>query len=114
MTWFQEFKAFALKGNMIDLAIGVIIGAAFGKVVSSLVNDILMPPLGMLIGGVDFSDLAITLKPAVGDTPAVQIKWGLFVNTLINFAIVAFTIFVVIKFMNKMFKLKITGEDVKK
>ena len=100
MSWLQEFKAFAMKGNMIDLAIGVIIGAAFGKVVSSLVNDILMPPLGVLIGGVDFSNLAITLKPAVGDQPSVEIKWGLFVNNVINFLIVAFTIFMVIKFMN--------------
>lgn len=114
MSWMQEFKAFAMKGSMIDLAIGVIIGAAFGRVVSSLVNDILMPPLGMLIGGVDFSDLAITLKAATADTPAVQIKWGLFVNNLINFLIIAFTIFVVIKFMNKWLKLNISPEEPKK
>ena len=110
----QEFKAFAMKGNMIDLAIGVIIGAAFGKVVSSLVNDILMPPLGILIGGVDFSNLALTLKPAVGDIPPVEIKWGLFVNNVVNFLIVAFTIFMVIKFMNRWLKLKVSTEEPKK
>lgn len=113
MGWLQEFKAFAMKGNMIDLAIAVVIGAAFGKVVTSLVNDIIMPPLGYLIGGVDFSSLAITLKPGSGNIPPVEIKWGLFVNNIINFMIIAFTIFVVIKFMNRAFKLKLSGKEEK-
>jgi large conductance mechanosensitive channel len=105
MTWLNEFKAFALKGSMIDLAIGVVIGAAFGRIVNSLVNDIIMPPIGLLIGGVNFKDLAITLKD--GDPP-VQIRWGLFINNLIDFAIIAICIFFVIKFMNRLLKLNIS------
>lgn len=102
MSFVDEFKTFAFKSNMVDLAIGVIIGAAFGGVVNSLVNDILMPPLGILVGGVDFSQLVIPLKKAVGDQPAVTIQYGKFINTLINFTIIAFTIFVVIKLMNRL------------
>ena len=93
----KEFKDFAMKGNVIDMAVGIIIGAAFGKIVSSLVTDILMPPLGFLMGGMDFSNLAITLKEAVLDKPAVKIGYGLFLNNLISFVIVAFSVFLLIK-----------------
>lgn len=93
MGLLKEFKAFAMKGNVIDLAVGIIIGAAFGKIVSSLVNDIIMPPIGLLVGGIDFKDLAITLSNA----PLVVIKYGTFINSLIDFTIVAFAIFMMIK-----------------
>jgi large conductance mechanosensitive channel len=96
----KEFKEFAMRGNVVDLAVGIIIGAAFGKIVSSLVNDVLMPPIGILIGGVDFSNLAITLKEAAAGTPAVVIKYGFFINTIIDFVIVAFAIFLVIRAIN--------------
>jgi len=102
MRLLQEFKAFAVKGNMIDMAVGIIIGAAFGKIVTSLVGDIIMPPLGMLIGGVDFSDLAITLKAAEGDKPAVLLAYGKFIQTVIDFTIVAFAIFIGIKAINQL------------
>ena len=101
---FKEFKAFAMRGNVVDMAVGIIIGGAFGKIVSSFVNDVIMPPIGMLLGGVDFSDLMITLKQAVGDVPAVAISYGKFVNTIIDFVIIAFAIFMVVKGMNKMKK----------
>ena len=101
MKILQEFKSFAMRGNVVDLAVGVIIGTAFGKIVTSLVADVVMPPIGLLLGGVDFSELAITLKEAVGDTPAVTINIGLFINTLIDFMIVAFVIFMVIKQLNR-------------
>lgn len=102
MSILQEFKAFAVKGNMIDMAVGIIIGAAFGKIVSSLVGDVIMPPLGMIIGGVDFSDLAITLKAAEGDLPAVVLAYGKFIQTIIDFTIIAFAIFIGIKAINKL------------
>lgn len=102
MGLMKEFREFALKGNVIDMAVGIIIGAAFGKIVSSMVNDVLMPPLGMLLGGVDFSDKMLTLKEAAADgsTPAVQLKYGMFINEVISFVIVAFAIFIMIKAMN--------------
>lgn len=109
----KEFKEFAVKGNMIDLAIGIIIGGAFGKIVSSLVNDIIMPPLGLLIGGVDFADKTWVLKEALGESPAVVMNWGLFLNNVLDFVIVAFTIFVVIKQMNRL-KKKEEEEKVEK
>ena len=96
-----EFKAFAMRGNVIDMAVGIILGGAFGKIVSSLVTDVIMPPIGMLLGGVDFSNLAFILKPAEGETPAVTLGYGLFINAIINFVIIAFAIFMVIKAMNK-------------
>lgn len=102
MTIIKEFKDFALKGNMVDLAIGVIIGTAFGKVVSSLVSDIIMPPIGMLIGGVDFSSLSIKLSVPGTTLPPVEIKYGLFLNTAIDFLIIAVVIFFAIKLMNKL------------
>src|SRR5690349_23914101 len=102
MSMVKEFKEFAMKGSVVDLAVGVIIGGAFGKIVSSLVNDILMPPIGMLLGGLDFSNLSVTLKPAEGATAAVALRYGVFVNTVIDFTIVAFCIFMVIRGMNHL------------
>lgn len=98
----HEFKEFAMRGNMIDMAVGIIIGAAFGKIVSSLVSDIIMPPLGLLIGGVDFSNLAVTLKHAVGDDPAVVLKYGAFIQTVVDFTIIALAIFMLIRVINTM------------
>lgn len=106
MGMMSEFKDFAMKGNVVDMAVGVVIGGAFGKIVTSLVNDIIMPPIGVMLGGVDFSDLSLTIKEAVGDTAAVTINWGSFVQTFINFLIIAFAIFMVVKGMNKMKKKK--------
>jgi large conductance mechanosensitive channel len=100
----QEFKAFAMRGNVVDMAVGIIIGGAFGKIVSSFVADVIMPPIGLLLGGVDFSDLAITLKAAEEGQPAVMLKYGMFISTLIDFLIIAFAIFMVIKGMNALKK----------
>jgi large conductance mechanosensitive channel len=102
MGWLKDFKAFAFKGNVIDLAVGIIIGVAFGKVVSSLVSDVVMPPIGLAIGGVDFSNLVLTLKgPAVNAAgkaiPAVTVNYGVFINTVIDFLIVSFAVFVLVK-----------------
>jgi large conductance mechanosensitive channel len=104
MSVMQEFKIFAMRGNVVDLAVGVIIGGAFGKIVSSFVGDVIMPPIGVLLGGVDFSTLGVTIKEAVGATPAVVIKYGMFINTVIDFVIIAFVIFMAIKAMNTMKK----------
>jgi large conductance mechanosensitive channel len=100
MEMLKEFKAFAMKGNVVDLAVAVIIGGAFGKVVTSVVNDIIMPPIGMLLGGVDFSELKVIMKEATEEAEAVAINYGAFVNTVIDFLIVAFAIFMVIKAIN--------------
>ncbi len=100
----QEFKKFALKGNVVDMAVGIIIGAAFGKIVSSFVSDIIMPPIGLLLGGVDFSNLAITLKKASNGAEAVTINYGVFLNTVIDFVIIAFAIFIVVKQINRLKK----------
>jgi large conductance mechanosensitive channel len=102
MGMMKEFKEFAVKGNVIDMAVGIIIGAAFGKIVSSFVADVIMPPIGVLVGGVDFSDLAITLKEAAGETPAVVLSYGSFIQTVIDFTIIAFAIFIAIKFINSL------------
>lgn len=104
MSMISEFKAFAMRGNVVDLAVGLVIGAAFGKIVTSFVNDVLMPPIGMLLGGVDFSNLKVTLKEAVGEVPAVTLNYGLFVQTVVDFTIVAFAIFLVVKAMNSLKK----------
>ena len=114
---FQEFKKFALKGNVMDMAVGVVIGAAFGKIVSSFVSDIIMPPIGVLTGGVDFSNLAITLKKASETTAAITLNYGLFINSVVNFVIIAFSIFIVVKQINKLKKKeeakpKETPEDI--
>ncbi|KAA0985560.1 large-conductance mechanosensitive channel protein MscL [Pseudomonas sp. ANT_J12] len=98
----NEFKAFAVKGNVVDMAVGIIIGAAFGKIVSSFVGDVVMPPIGLLIGGVDFSDLAITLKAANGNIPAVVLAYGKFIQSMIDFIIVAFAIFMGVKAINRL------------
>lgn len=104
MSLVQEFKSFAMRGNVVDMAVGIIIGAAFGKIVSSLVADVVMPPLGLAIGGVDFTSLAITLKAATADTPAVMLHYGKFVQTVVDFTIVAFAIFMLVKAMNALKK----------
>lgn len=97
-----EFKEFALKGNMMDMATGIIIGGAVGKLVTSLVDNVIMPPIGLLMGGIDFSDIGMVLKEAVGETPALVWKYGAFLQSLIDFIIIAFAIFMLIKLMNKM------------
>lgn len=102
MGMLSEFKKFAMKGNVVDMAVGIIIGVAFGKIVSSFVNDILMPPLGILLGGMDFTALAFTIKEAVGEQAAVTINYGSFIQTAIDFIIVAFAIFMMIKAMNRL------------
>lgn len=105
----QEFKAFALRGNVVDMAVGIIIGAAFGKIIGSLVDDVLMPPLGLAVGGVDFGGLFISLSgtqyptlAAAKEAGAATLRYGLFLNTVLNFAIVAFAMFMVIKAMNRL------------
>lgn len=98
----KEFKAFAIKGNMVDMAVGIIIGAAFGKIINSLVNDIIMPPLGMLLGKVDFSKLVLTIQQKTDAHPAITLNYGQFLNTCINFTIISFSIFMVIRYMNKL------------
>lgn len=106
MSLFKEFKEFALRGNVIDMAVGIIVGAAFGKIVSSLVGDVILPPIGLLLGGVDFSHFAITLKAATQDKPAVVLSYGKFIQTLIDFIVIAFAIFIVIVKPVNMFKKK--------
>jgi len=100
MGMMSEFKEFAIKGNAVDMAVGIVIGAAFGKIVSSFVSDVIMPPIGLLLGGVDFSKLAFTLKEASGDVAAVAISYGKFIQTMLDFVIIAFAIFMVVKAMN--------------
>ncbi len=100
MKLVQEFKAFAMKGNVVDMAVGIIIGAAFGKIVTSVVNDIIMPPIGLLVGGVNFKELTFVLKEGVGDVPAVTLNYGNFLQITFDFLIVAFAIFMMIKAMN--------------
>jgi large conductance mechanosensitive channel len=114
MKWFQEFKTFAVRGNVVDMAVGIVIGAAFGKIVSSFVADVIMPPIGLLIGGIDFSNLVITLKDAVPAIPAtvdkaevaakaaVTLNYGKFIQTMIDFTIIAFAIFLLVKGINTL------------
>jgi len=104
MGMIREFKEFAMRGNVVDMAVGVVIGAAFGKIVTSFTNDLLMPPLGMLTGGIDFSDMAWILNEPVGDVAAVAVKYGAFINAVIGFLIVAFAIFLLVKAMNTLVK----------
>jgi large conductance mechanosensitive channel len=98
----KEFKEFAVRGNVVDMAVGIIIGAAFGKIVSSLVADVIMPPVGVLVGGINFTNLGVTLKDALGETPAVVLKYGNFLQTVVDFAIVAFAIFMLVKGINAL------------
>ncbi len=102
MSMMKEFKQFAVKGNMMDMAVGIIIGGAFGKIIASLVADVIMPPIGMLLGGVNFTSLKMTLKAAEGDAAAVTLNYGNFIQTAVDFTIIAFAIFMVIKAMNSM------------
>lgn len=111
MSILKEFKTFAVKGNVVDMAVGIIIGAAFGKIVSSFVGDVFTPALGLLIGGVDFSDLVITLKAAQGDIPAVVIAYGQFIQTIIDFIIIAFAIFMGIKGINRLKREEEAAEE---
>jgi len=104
VSMMSEFKSFAMKGNVMDMAVGIIMGGAFGKIVASFVNDVLMPPIGMLLGGVDFTDLALTMKAATAEAPAVTLKYGTFVQTVVDFLIIAFAIFMMVKWMNRMKK----------
>jgi len=104
MSMLKEFKEFAMRGNVVDMAVGIIIGGAFGKIVSSLVNDVLMPPIGALMGHVDFSNLTVTLREKSAESAAVSLRYGLFINTILDFIIVAFAIFIVIKQMNRLKK----------
>ena len=104
----KEFKEFAMRGNVVDLAVGVVVGGAFGKIVSSLVTDVIMPPIGLLTGGMDFSALKWVLKPADDSDPkhkiaAVAINYGSFINTIISFIIIAFSIFLIVKLINKLY-----------
>lgn len=104
MSFLSEFKAFAVRGNVVDLAVGVVIGAAFGKIVSSFVADIIMPPLGLAIGGADFSKLAVILKDNVDPTKVVALRYGAFLQATFDFLIIAFAIFLVVRLINKMHK----------
>ncbi|MBN2291930.1 MAG: large-conductance mechanosensitive channel protein MscL [Pirellulales bacterium] len=111
MGMMKEFKEFAMRGNVVDMAVGIIIGGAFGKIVTSLVNDVIMPPIGMMLGNVDFSKLSIMLREKTTEAEAVTINYGQFINTVLDFTIVAFCIFMVIKAMNR---LKHKEEDATK
>ncbi|MGI9223788.1 MAG: large-conductance mechanosensitive channel protein MscL [Woeseiaceae bacterium] len=104
MSMMSEFKDFAMRGNVIDMAVGIVIGGAFGKIVSSFVADVLMPPIGIMLGNVDFSDLAVTLQAATDEGAAVMLRYGVFLQTVIDFLIIAFAIFLVVKAMNTMKK----------
>lgn len=106
MSMLQEFKEFAVKGNVVDMAVGVIVGAAFGKIVSSLVADVVMPPIGVILGGVNFSDLAVTIKEATDKSPAVVIAYGKFAQTVIDFTIIALVIFLVVRLITSLKKKK--------
>lgn len=104
MTLFKEFKTFISRGNVIDMAVGIIIGASFTKIVDALVNDLLMPPIGLLLGGADFSDLQIILKKGTETTPAVTLGYGLLINALVNFLIIAISVFILIKALSFIYK----------
>jgi large conductance mechanosensitive channel len=114
MSFVKEFKEFAVKGNMIDMAVGIIIGGAFGKIVSSFVNDVVMPPIGTLIGGVDFSKLSIVLKADPAGKADVLLRYGLFINNCIDFLIIAFVIFLAIKAINRLKKAEAPPEATTK
>jgi large conductance mechanosensitive channel len=104
MGMIKEFKEFAVKGNVVDMAVGIIIGAAFGKIVSSFVADVVMPPIGVLLGGVDFTNLTVILKEAAGKEPAVVLSYGKFIQTMVDFTIVAFAVFLMVKAVNSLKK----------
>ncbi|MBM4268838.1 MAG: large-conductance mechanosensitive channel protein MscL [Deltaproteobacteria bacterium] len=102
MGMLKEFKEFAVRGNVVDMAVGIIVGAAFGKITTSFVNDVLMPPIGLLVGGVDFSNLSVVLRSKTDAAEAVSLKYGAFLNTLIDFVIIAFAVFLFVKAMNSL------------
>ncbi|RJX33600.1 MAG: large-conductance mechanosensitive channel protein MscL [Desulfurivibrio sp.] len=104
MSMIQEFKTFAMRGNVVDMAVGIILGGAFGKIVSSFVADVIMPPIGLIIGGVNFTNLSITMKEAAGDAAAVTLNYGKFIQSVVDFVIIAFAIFIAIKAMNALKK----------
>ena len=112
MSIVKEFKEFAVKGNVVDMAVGIIIGAAFAKIVSSFVGDVIMPPIGVLLGGVDFSNLSIILKEAVDKNPPVLISYGKFIQTIIDFTIIALAIFVAVKAINSLKKKEAAAPEV--
>ena len=107
MSMMSEFKDFAVKGNVVDMAVGIIVGVAFGKIVSSFVADVIMPPIGLAMGGVNFTDLAVTLQEASGDVAAVTINYGNFAQTIIDFIIIAFAIFMAVKVINNLKKKEV-------
>ena len=104
MSMMKEFRDFAMRGNVVDMAVGIVIGAAFGKIITAFVNGVLMPPIGLLVGGVDFSELSMILQEASGEVAAVTLNYGAFIQTVVDFIIIAFAIFMVVKAMNKMKK----------
>ena len=112
MSIVKEFKEFAVKGNVVDMAVGIIIGAAFAKVVSSFVGDVIMPPIGVLVGGVDFSQLAIVVKEGVDKKPPVLISYGKFIQTIIDFTIIAFAVFAAVKAINSLKKKEAAAPEV--
>jgi large conductance mechanosensitive channel len=111
MSMMSEFKDFAMKGSVVDMAVGVVIGGAFKSIVTSFTNDILMPPVGLLLGGVDFSALSLTIKEAAGEAEAVSINYGVFINSVIDFIIIAFAIFLVVKAMNHAMEMSKKQEE---
>ena len=117
MSMASEFKEFAVKGNVVDMAVGIIIGGAFGKIVASLVNDVIMPPIGLLLGGVDFKNLAITLKAGVpaaegqAEIPAVMLRYGTFVQTVVDFLIVAWAVFLLVKGVNALRRMQASAKQ---
>ena len=110
MGMVSEFKDFAMKGNVVDMAVGIVIGGAFGKIVSSFVADVLMPPIGLLLGGMDFSNLAVTLQEAAGDAEAVMLNYGSFIQTVVDFLIIAFAIFLVVQ-QNEKYSLHLRARS---
>ncbi|WP_069130430.1 large-conductance mechanosensitive channel protein MscL [Rhodohalobacter halophilus] len=112
MSLLADFKKFAMRGNVLDLAVAVVIGAAFGKIVTSFVNDVLMPPIGLLLGGIDFTDFIITLKDATGEAAAVTVNYGVFIQHIVDFTIVAFSVFMVIKAFERMKKKEVEKPSV--
>jgi large conductance mechanosensitive channel len=106
MSVIKEFQEFAVKGNVVDMAVGIIIGASFGKIVTSVVNDMIMPPIGLLVGGVNFTELAVTLKPAAGEKAAVLLKYGSFIQTVLDFLIVAVAVFLLVKGLNTLRRIQ--------
>jgi len=109
MGMMKEFKTFAMKGNVMDMAVGIVIGAAFGAIVASFVADVIMPPIGLLLGGVDFNSLGVTLSEATADSEAVVLKYGVFIQTLVNFIIIALAVFIAVKGINSMKKKEETA-----